>query len=640
MTDILPPAGWPNVRQLETNEFATGGANGNMNEQAKSLAARSELLKQYAALPYESKTGGYALNERVQLATGDVVRSTIASNVNNPNENMTGWVKTNDASQIISASGETQQEINDFGGAEWYAKAGGYDLGATVKLANGDIVKSVVNNNTVNPNVAMANWVKVNSYIFVDFFGAKGYPDNDTIVFQQAIDYCVENKFGTLNLSAKTYCVETLDLKGVRIVGSGTIPYLGYVNYSKPLANYDGEFTVLQNPSGKNNIPVFTTTKVSLSNLGIRTDGVPTSARKLYTTPKSHCHFDAVTFEGLAGLGSNDSESWGGWKMHSCQTIATQGDVFFGVIVDMVVTSSTFTSTNGSVFRPRTGSGFNVFSSNRFEYTSGNHIEDYRSRPNSYVNNIFDRSYRHGAQLTECASHTWSGNVWWRNGYAGTDVFTDSHISVQNSESQDFSQDTFLKGKNDTGEIANTPLHLARTIGQQSTLTFPTLTRSMAEGTLFASTSITPCISTNAIDLKDDPVAGLDTDDFAGYLASINPFLRRRTEALVNQGRKVNSYSAAASILLRSMTSVNQTVTLGAGSFLCAGYDKITMGAVTYTYENGVQYVSSKPNGYPSNGVFNLGTLIQLKTPVVGENAWICFSKGSPDVWKPTLTLT
>ena len=91
MTDILPPAGWPNVRQLETNEFALGGANGNMNEQAKSLAARSELLKQYAALPYESKTGGYALNERVQLATGDIVRSTIASNVNNPNVNMTGW---------------------------------------------------------------------------------------------------------------------------------------------------------------------------------------------------------------------------------------------------------------------------------------------------------------------------------------------------------------------------------------------------------------------------------------------------------------------------------------------------------------------------------------------------------------------
>ena len=113
MTDINPTPFWANVRQLETNEYATGGLNGNMNEQAKSLAARSELLKQYAALPYESKTGGYALNERVQLTTGDIVRSTIASNVNNPNENMTGWVKTNDASQIIDESGRSQQQIND-----------------------------------------------------------------------------------------------------------------------------------------------------------------------------------------------------------------------------------------------------------------------------------------------------------------------------------------------------------------------------------------------------------------------------------------------------------------------------------------------------------------------------------------------
>ena len=91
MTDINPTPSWPNVRQLETNEFATGGANGNMNEQAKSLAARSELLKQYAALPYESKTGGYALNERVQLENGDIVKSTVANNIVNPNVDMTGW---------------------------------------------------------------------------------------------------------------------------------------------------------------------------------------------------------------------------------------------------------------------------------------------------------------------------------------------------------------------------------------------------------------------------------------------------------------------------------------------------------------------------------------------------------------------
>lgn len=174
MTDILPPAGWPNVRQLETNEFATGGANGNMNEQARSLAARSELLKKYAALPYESKTGGYALNERIQLATGDIVRSTIANNLNNPNENMNGWVKTNDASQIVSAGGETQQTINDFGGAKWWNKGGGYDLNARVVLENGDIVKSIVANNIINPNVDMVGWIFESSTITPFHFGAVG----------------------------------------------------------------------------------------------------------------------------------------------------------------------------------------------------------------------------------------------------------------------------------------------------------------------------------------------------------------------------------------------------------------------------------------------------------------------------------
>ena len=57
--------------------------------------------------------GGYLKNARVMLANGDIVKSTIASNVNNPNENMTGWVKTNDASQVFDESGLSQQVINN-----------------------------------------------------------------------------------------------------------------------------------------------------------------------------------------------------------------------------------------------------------------------------------------------------------------------------------------------------------------------------------------------------------------------------------------------------------------------------------------------------------------------------------------------
>lgn len=65
-----------------------------------------------------------------------------------------GWT----ASLVVGAGGKNQQEINDFGGAEWWNKPLGYKLGATVKLENGDIVKSTTPNNTNNPNVDMTGW--------------------------------------------------------------------------------------------------------------------------------------------------------------------------------------------------------------------------------------------------------------------------------------------------------------------------------------------------------------------------------------------------------------------------------------------------------------------------------------------------
>lgn len=70
------------------------------------------------------------------------------------------------AVDVLNASTETQQQINDFGGAKWYTKSGGYELGATVVLANSDIVKSLTPNNTNNPNISMLGWVKVgNEYV-------------------------------------------------------------------------------------------------------------------------------------------------------------------------------------------------------------------------------------------------------------------------------------------------------------------------------------------------------------------------------------------------------------------------------------------------------------------------------------------
>ena len=70
----------------------------------------------------------------------------------------TGDVVVN-AENLITLNGNTQQDVNDRGGAIWYAKSGGYKLNARVILDNGDIVRSTEPNNMNNPNIDMSGWV-------------------------------------------------------------------------------------------------------------------------------------------------------------------------------------------------------------------------------------------------------------------------------------------------------------------------------------------------------------------------------------------------------------------------------------------------------------------------------------------------
>ena len=70
---------------------------------------------------------------------------------------------TRSASQIIDASGETQQQVNYAGGSKWHSRIGGYKQGECAVLTNGDIVKSTVNDNTNDPNVEVAGWLRIGS---------------------------------------------------------------------------------------------------------------------------------------------------------------------------------------------------------------------------------------------------------------------------------------------------------------------------------------------------------------------------------------------------------------------------------------------------------------------------------------------
>lgn len=63
--------------------------------------------------------------------------------------------------QVDHLNGETQQQINDYNGATWYSKVGGYQVNDKARLSTGEVVISTIPSNTNNPNVNMAGWSKV-----------------------------------------------------------------------------------------------------------------------------------------------------------------------------------------------------------------------------------------------------------------------------------------------------------------------------------------------------------------------------------------------------------------------------------------------------------------------------------------------
>lgn len=109
--------------------------------------------------------GGYPEGSNLLLDDNVTeVVSTVASNQNNPNINMTGWIlKPNrtTAANVADASGETQQQVNYSGGSKWHSRVGGYQENERVVLTNGDIAKSTIDGNTTNPNINPAGWLNI-----------------------------------------------------------------------------------------------------------------------------------------------------------------------------------------------------------------------------------------------------------------------------------------------------------------------------------------------------------------------------------------------------------------------------------------------------------------------------------------------
>lgn len=113
------------------------------------------------------KANGYPINKRIMLTNGDIVKSTIDGNTNNPNVDMTGW-ELPQARDIFDESGENQQEVNNS-----ITKDSSLYMVSGFPNNNADQVLSFLQFNKMMAKFQPNSEISIEKPIVVDLTGAK-----------------------------------------------------------------------------------------------------------------------------------------------------------------------------------------------------------------------------------------------------------------------------------------------------------------------------------------------------------------------------------------------------------------------------------------------------------------------------------
>ena len=118
----------------------------------------------------------YGLNERVVLANGDIVKSTVANNTVDPNVDMTGWINTD---LVLKSVSEMLSIVNPRHGMRISVKSYHDSLGVGGGFFVYDSLKSSLN----DEGLVINGWVRevVNSTVSVFDFGAKASRGYDSL---------------------------------------------------------------------------------------------------------------------------------------------------------------------------------------------------------------------------------------------------------------------------------------------------------------------------------------------------------------------------------------------------------------------------------------------------------------------------
>lgn len=102
MANLTPDPVWEDVYQIEPTDRVLGGAGGVSNLQAQSLVNQNLYARKHGgAMPF-LPGGTYDIGDRVKLASGQIVSSTIDGNVGDPNTDLTDWVKIGNLIEVDS----------------------------------------------------------------------------------------------------------------------------------------------------------------------------------------------------------------------------------------------------------------------------------------------------------------------------------------------------------------------------------------------------------------------------------------------------------------------------------------------------------------------------------------------------------
>lgn len=178
-----------NVRSTEDDAVAieyqnVGGVPTPSGKSYPSFAYVQEI-SEYTAMPF-SIDRIYYLNARAVLENGEIVKSTVDGNVNNPNNDMTGWLNESKSitrvvqslAELSTVAGHTDQQlalVMGLGGGRFYWDA------VSNEPDDGGLVISV--------GVGTAGRWKRITQGFIDFemFGARGFPNNDHTAIRNAL---------------------------------------------------------------------------------------------------------------------------------------------------------------------------------------------------------------------------------------------------------------------------------------------------------------------------------------------------------------------------------------------------------------------------------------------------------------------